>query len=217
MAAGVEVEVEFSGCATTMKHNRTLAARWLANAAADGLQDQGKDPTSGRTDMGKCRWSAGDPSGDRDHRRPHAGAFASSSGTRRPGRWRTRPCCSAATLVAQTAIDLLRDPASSTRRGGSSGPRPGAGRPGYHPGRAPLDERNRTGGALAETSADRGPRARCPAVSTRAERPHEEHIGPSVPRPPGDRPTSPRPTGGTALRDVRRLSTCRPTSDRRAS
>ena len=41
MAAGVEVEVEFSGYASTMKHNHVLADRWNANAAAYGIRDEG--------------------------------------------------------------------------------------------------------------------------------------------------------------------------------
>jgi amidohydrolase len=57
MAAGVEVEVEFSGYASTMKTNRVLADRWVANAAAYGIRDEGPDPTSGSTDMANVSWA----------------------------------------------------------------------------------------------------------------------------------------------------------------
>ena len=40
----------------TMKQNATLEARWVANAAAYGIVDQGPDPNSGSTDMGNVSW-----------------------------------------------------------------------------------------------------------------------------------------------------------------
>ena len=46
----------FSGGAMTMQQNRTLEARWVANAAAYGIEDQGPDPNSGSTDMGNVSW-----------------------------------------------------------------------------------------------------------------------------------------------------------------
>src|SRR5262249_1533737 len=42
-SADVSVEVEFSGLATTMKHNHVLADRWVANAEAYGIRDEGMD------------------------------------------------------------------------------------------------------------------------------------------------------------------------------
>ena len=55
-ATGTTAEVTFSGLAMTMKQNRTLAARWVANAEAYGIVDQGADPNSGSTDMGNVSW-----------------------------------------------------------------------------------------------------------------------------------------------------------------
>jgi metal-dependent amidase/aminoacylase/carboxypeptidase family protein len=56
LATGTSVEVEYSGGAMTMKQNTTLEARWVANAAAYGVVDQGPDPNSGSTDMGNVSW-----------------------------------------------------------------------------------------------------------------------------------------------------------------
>ena len=53
---GRPVEVTFSGGAMTMNQNRTLEARWVANAAAYGIEDQGPDPNSGSTDMANVSW-----------------------------------------------------------------------------------------------------------------------------------------------------------------
>ena len=55
-ASDVEVEVEFSGGATTMNHNVALAQRWVENAEAAGVIDQGMDPASGSTDMANVSW-----------------------------------------------------------------------------------------------------------------------------------------------------------------
>jgi amidohydrolase len=110
-AANVEVEIEFSGGATTMKHNRAIAERWNANALAFGIEDDGMDPSSGSTDMANVSWVvpaihpelsisdepvAGHTIGFRD-------AAASPKAD--------RTTLLAATLVAQTALDLLLDPA----------------------------------------------------------------------------------------------------------
>jgi len=63
-AADVEVTVEYSGYASTMKHNRVIADLWMANAEAYGIADMGMDPTSGSTDMANVSWSV-------PARRPH--------------------------------------------------------------------------------------------------------------------------------------------------
>ncbi len=110
LAAGVEVEIEFSGYASTMKHNRTLAGRWLANAAAYGLEDLGKDTASGSTDMANVSMvlpaihpemsiTVGPTPG-------HSIEFRDAAA--RPLADRT--VLLAATIVAQTALDLLLDP-----------------------------------------------------------------------------------------------------------
>jgi amidohydrolase len=110
-AAGVTVEVEFSGFASTMKTNRAIANRWVANAAAYGIADEGPDPTSGSTDMANVSWvvpaihpdlsiAAGSTPG---HSIEFREAAASPLGD--------RTTLLAATLVAQTALDLFLDPA----------------------------------------------------------------------------------------------------------
>jgi amidohydrolase len=109
-AADVEVEVEFSGAATTMKHNRRLAARWVANAEALGVIDQGLDPSSGSTDMANVSWvvPAIHPElAITDVPTPgHSIEFRDAAARPRAD----RTVLLAATLVAQTAIDLLLDP-----------------------------------------------------------------------------------------------------------
>src|SRR5215204_41963 len=57
IAADVEVEVEFSGYASTMKTNRVIANRWVANAGAYGIRDEGQDASYGSTDMANVSWS----------------------------------------------------------------------------------------------------------------------------------------------------------------
>ena len=109
-ATDTTVDVVFSGGATTMKHNRTLAARWLANAAAYGIEDEGMDPSSGSTDMANVSWvcPAIHPEiAIVDQPTPgHSTAFRDAAGTPRAD----ETTLLAATLVAQTAYDLLADP-----------------------------------------------------------------------------------------------------------
>lgn len=110
LAAGVEVEVEFSGYASTMKHNHVLADRWNANAAAYGITDEGMDPTSGSTDMANVSWVIPAIHPDlsiSDVPIPgHTTEFLDAAGRPRAD----RTVLLAATLVAQTALDLLLDP-----------------------------------------------------------------------------------------------------------
>ena len=59
-----------------MKQNRTLEARWVANAAAYGIADQGQDLNSGSTDMGNVSWVCPTIHPDLSiARRGHAGAL----------------------------------------------------------------------------------------------------------------------------------------------
>jgi amidohydrolase len=110
LAADVTVEVEFSGMSSTMKHSRTLASRWVANAEAYGIVDEGMDPTSGSTDMGNVSWVVPAIHPDlaiADEPTPgHTTAFRDAAATPRAD----RTVLLAATLVAQTAIDLFSDP-----------------------------------------------------------------------------------------------------------
>jgi amidohydrolase len=112
-AANVEVDVAYSGYASTMNHNRTLADLWNANALAYGIEDEGLDPNSGSTDMANVSWAMPAIHPDLSiSDTPVAGhtiefreAAASPKGD--------RTTLLAATLVAQTALDLLLDPARS--------------------------------------------------------------------------------------------------------
>ena len=111
MAADVEVEVEFSGFASTMKTNRSIADRWVANAAAYGIVDEGPDPTSGSTDMANVSWAVPAIHPDlsiTDRATPaHSIEFRDAAGRPRAD----ATVLLAATLVAQTALDLYLDPA----------------------------------------------------------------------------------------------------------
>ncbi len=110
MAADVTVEVEFSGAASTMKHNSTLAQRWIANAEAYGIVDEGMDPTSGSTDMANVSWAMPAIHPDLaivDVPTPgHSIEFRDAAARPRAD----RTVLLAATLVAQTALDILLDP-----------------------------------------------------------------------------------------------------------
>lgn len=110
LATDTTAEVRFSGGAMTMKPNATLEGRWIANAAAYGIVDQGPDPTSGSTDMANVSWVcptihpdlAIAPEGTPGHSilfRDAAATPAADATT-----------LLAATLVAQTAYDLFSDP-----------------------------------------------------------------------------------------------------------
>ena len=110
LAAGVEVEVEYSGYASTMNTNRRLADRWVANAAAYGIVDQGMDPTTGSTDMANVSWVVPAIHPDLSITdQPTAGhTIEFRDAAARPRADRT--VLLAATLVAQTALDLFLDP-----------------------------------------------------------------------------------------------------------
>ena len=109
-AADVQVNVEFSGGASTMKHNTAIAERWNANALAYGIRDEGLDPSSGSTDMANVSWVV--PSIHPDlaitevPTPGHSTEFRDAAA--RP--FADRTTLLAATLVAQTALDLLLDP-----------------------------------------------------------------------------------------------------------
>jgi amidohydrolase len=110
LAADCEVEVTVSGGAMTMKHNAPLADRWVANAAAYGVVDQGHDPSYGSTDMANVSWVcpaihpdlAIVPEGTSSH----SLEFRDAAATPRAD----EVTLLAATLVAQTAYDLFAEP-----------------------------------------------------------------------------------------------------------
>ena len=109
-ATDTSVEVTFSGGARSMHQNRTLEARWVENAAAYGIVDQGPDPNSGSTDMANVSWIC-----------PTIHPELSIAETGTPGhsiRFRDAAVSAraddttllAAMLVAQTAYELFADP-----------------------------------------------------------------------------------------------------------
>ncbi len=110
LASGCEVEVTFSGGAMTMQTNAALAARWVANAEAAGIVDQGPDASPGSTDMSNVSWVcptihpdlAIAPEGTAGH----SIEFRDAAATPRAD----AVTLLAATLVAQTAYDLFADP-----------------------------------------------------------------------------------------------------------
>jgi amidohydrolase len=110
-ATGTTVEVVFSGGATSMKPNAGLEARWIANAAAYGVVDQGPDPNSGSTDMANVSWVCPTIHPDlaiADEGTPgHSILFRDAAATPRAD----ETTLLAATLVAQTAYELFADPA----------------------------------------------------------------------------------------------------------
>lgn len=111
LATDTSVEVTYGGRCMTMRNNAILAERWIANAAAYGIADQGPDPANGSTDMGNVSWVcptihpdlAIAPEGTPGHSILFRDAAATPAAE--------ETTLLAATLVAQTAYDLFADPA----------------------------------------------------------------------------------------------------------
>jgi amidohydrolase len=110
VATDTTVAVTFSGGAMTMKPNPTLEARWIENAAAYGIVDQGPDPFSGSTDMANISWVCPTIHPElsiADEGTPgHSILFRDAAATPRAD----ETTLLAATLVAQTAYELFADP-----------------------------------------------------------------------------------------------------------
>ncbi len=110
MASDTTVDVTFSGGSRTMRTNRVLADRWVANAAAYGIEDQGDDASYGSTDMANVSWVCPTIHPDlaiAPFPTPgHSILFRDAAAT--PVADETT--LMAATLVAQTAFDLFADP-----------------------------------------------------------------------------------------------------------
>jgi len=110
LATDTTVDTVFSGGSRTMRTNRVLADRWVSNAAAYGIADQGRDASSGSTDMANVSWVcptihpelaiAPFPTPG------HSILFRDAAATPRAD----ETTLMAATLVAQTAYDLYSDP-----------------------------------------------------------------------------------------------------------
>jgi amidohydrolase len=111
LATGTTVEVTVSGGATTMRNNQVLAERFRANMAAYGIDDMGDDPNSGSTDMANVSWVCPAIHPDLaicDEGVPgHSILFRDAAATPRAD----ETALLAATLVAQTAVELFSDPA----------------------------------------------------------------------------------------------------------
>ena len=111
LATGTTVELTISGGATTMRNNGVLADRWRANMAAYGIEDMGDDPNAGSTDMGNVSWVCPTIHPDLaicDEGVPgHSILFRDAAATPRAD----ETTLLAATLVAQTAVELFTDPA----------------------------------------------------------------------------------------------------------
>ena len=112
MMAGVHGEPAFSGGSTTMKDSRTLARLWRANLEAKGRVDEGVDPEHiGSSDMGNVSLVLPTihPSlAICDHSVPwHSIESLRAAATPRA----ETTTLVAAALVAETALDLLADPA----------------------------------------------------------------------------------------------------------
>jgi amidohydrolase len=110
-ATGTTVDVTFSGGAMTMRNNPVLAELFRANMAAYGLEDMGDDPNAGSTDMANVSWVCPTIHPDlaiSDQGVPgHSIAFRDAAASPRAD----ETTLLAATLVAQTAVDLFLDPA----------------------------------------------------------------------------------------------------------
>ena len=110
LATATTADITFSGGSMTMKQNETLEARWVANAEAYGVADQGPDPNSGSTDMANVSWVCPtihpDLSIAPEGTPGHSILFRDAAAT--PVADRTTLL--AAILVAQTAWELFVDP-----------------------------------------------------------------------------------------------------------
>jgi len=111
LATGTTVEVTYSGGATTMRNNQVLAERFRANMAAYGIDDMGDDPFAGSTDMANVSWVCPAIHPDLaicDEGVPgHSILFRDAAATPRAD----ETTLLAATLIAQTALELFTDPA----------------------------------------------------------------------------------------------------------
>jgi amidohydrolase len=109
-ATGTSVEVTFSGYASTMVNNPVLAERFRANMGAYGIVDQGDDPNAGSTDMANVSWVCPTIHPDLAICEPglpgHSILFRDAAATPRAD----ETTLLAATLIAQTAVDLFLDP-----------------------------------------------------------------------------------------------------------
>ena len=178
-ATGTTVELVFSGGATSMKPNLGLEARWIANAAAYGIVDQGPDPTSGSTDMANVSWvcptihpdlaiaDEGTP-GPLDPL-PRRGRHAACRRDDAPRRDARRPD----RLRAVRRSGPRRGSLAGVPRQGLTGLRPAALADARMPAARPAGRWMRTGGAPSETIRAHGAVRSFVSGGPVAERPHD--------------------------------------------
>lgn len=110
LATATTVDVVFSGGSSTMNTNQVIADLWVANARAHGIEDEGDDPSSGSTDMSDVSWVCPaihpELSISDEPVAGHSPAFRDAAASPKGD----RTTLLAATLVAQTAIDLFLEP-----------------------------------------------------------------------------------------------------------
>ncbi len=110
LAAACELEITFSGPSLPIKHNETIGTAFRANLETAGRTDMGPDPTVGSTDMGNVsqRLPAIHPDLQicEDGIPGHSPAFRDAAAMPAAD----EATLLAATLIAQTAYDLLANP-----------------------------------------------------------------------------------------------------------
>ncbi len=112
LMADVTGEVAFTGGSSTMRDNQVLAGLWRSNMASRGIADEGADPEHiGSSDMGNVSWVLPTihPSLAICERGVPWHSIASREAARTPRADETT--LAAAAIVAETALDLLADPA----------------------------------------------------------------------------------------------------------
>jgi amidohydrolase len=111
LATGTTVDVTYSGGATTMRNNGPLVERFRANMAAYGVEDMGDDANTGSTDMANVSWVVPTIHPELaicdEGVAGHSIAFREAAVSPRAD----ETTLLAATLVAQTAVELFLDPA----------------------------------------------------------------------------------------------------------
>ncbi len=110
LATDTTVSVTYSGGATTMRNNQVLVERFRANMGAYGIEDMGDDPNAGSTDMANvsqfCPTIHPDLAICEEGVAGHSILFRDAAATPRAD----ETTLLAATLVAQTAVELFLDP-----------------------------------------------------------------------------------------------------------
>jgi amidohydrolase len=110
LASGCRGEAIFSGASLPIKHNAVIASAYRANLEARGLVDAGLDPGMGSTDMGNVSQVVPaihpDIAITEEGTAGHSTDFRDAALTPRAD----EATLHAATLIAQTAYDLLDDP-----------------------------------------------------------------------------------------------------------